>query len=237
MWNLVRKASDCCKRACRIWMPEYVTVVSCAWVDGARLPRWPDNRSLTCSATRFWRSERVSPWCFLCWISQTNEVLPVLAEVSQRGPEDLCPVARESLDRLWENGITQPVEQAESLAAAGPVLLRFSGRGYHRNAGRHAGRSQAGRAHGMQLHQCPGLAVRAIENTNRSSTDGKAGARMTGGNSDCGLPAAAKRRCGRSPNELRRQRITVERSLIPSFVGEECSQENKTSATSSTISC
>ena len=76
MWNLVRKASDCCKRACRIWMPEYVTVVSCAWVDGARLPRWPDNRSLTCSATRFWRSERVSPWCFLCWICRPMRCSP-----------------------------------------------------------------------------------------------------------------------------------------------------------------
>ncbi len=37
--------------------------------------------------------------------------------------------------------------------------------------------------------------------------------------------------CGGNPNELRRKRITVEHSLIPSFVGEKCSQENEKPAT------
>ena len=53
--------------------------------------------------------------------------------------------------------------------------------------------------------------------TNRSSVRGN-------------LPAAAKRRCGGGLNESRRQRITVEHSLAPSFVGEKCSQESKKSA-------
>jgi hypothetical protein len=43
--------------------------------------------------------------------------------------------------------------------------------------------------------------------------------------------AGAERRCRGGPNESRRQRITVEHSLIPSFVGEKCSQENEKSAT------